>query len=537
MRALRTLDPVTQAVFRHRLEAIAEEMGETLRRTASSPNIKERRDYSCALFDPHGELVAQAAHIPVHLGSMPMSVRSAIDAVPLAPGDVVILNDPFAGGTHLPDVTMVTPVDGQSGRVGYVATRAHHMDVGGMSPGSMPLAVDSFQEGLAIPPVRLVRRGLWNEDLLTVLARNVRTPDEFRADIRAQSAAQMTGAARLEELERREGAELLRLAMQGLIEYSERAMRRAIRALPPGRYCAEDVLESIVGAGDAIKIRVTVEITDDGAVIDFAGTDAQVPEPLNAVLPITMSAVVYCFLCLLDLDVPTNAGCFVPLTVRAEAGSIVNSSPPAAVSAGNVETSQRIVDVVFRALAEAVPDRIPAAGQGTMNNVTFGGWDPRRERAFAYYETIGGGMGASPTRDGLSGVHVAMSNTFNTPIEALEWELPVQITHYGLRRGTGGSGRHRGGDGIERGYRFLVSVRGSVISERRSVAPWGLRGGGRGETGANTLNGERLPGKAEFVAEPGAVLTVMTPGGGGWGIPKSVSEDSHGPRDFVGAED
>ncbi len=512
------IDPITQAVFRHRLEAIAEEMGEALARTASSPNIKERRDFSCAVFDADGRLVAQAAHIPVHLGSMPMSVAAAIAARDIDEGDVVVVNDPFAGGTHLPDVTMVTGVFA-GGRLGYVATRAHHMDIGGMTPGSMPLAVDTFQEGVAIPPVYICRAGRWDEDLLDVLARNVRTPDEFRSDLRAQAAAQATGAARLVGLAEREGEAITRAAMAALIDYSERAMRMTIRSIPDGVYEGEDVLESFADPERTIALRVRVEVRDDEAVIDFTGSDPQVEEPINSVIAITSSAVMYCLICLVGMDVPVNAGCFVPLTVVAPEGSIANARPPAAVSAGNVETSQRIVDVVFRALAQALPDHIPAAGQGTMNNVTFGGWDPRRQRTFAYYETIGGGMGGSPRSPGLSGVHVAMSNTWNTPVEAIEYELPVRIEHYRLRHGSGGRGRHPGGDGIERGYRFLVPVRGTVVSERRLVRPWGLAGGDAGTPGENRLNGQPLPSKFEFSARAGDVLTIATPGGGGWGDP------------------
>jgi N-methylhydantoinase B len=512
------IDPITLAVFRHRLEAIAEEMGDALKRTATAPNIKEREDLSCAVFDPHGRLVAQAAHIPVHLGSMPMSVAAALETCPPAAGDVVILNDPYAGGTHLPDITMVSAVELDGRRLGFVATRAHHMDIGGISPGSMPLAENVLQEGLIIPPVRIVREGRWDEGMLDLIARNVRTPDELRADLRAQAAAQATGAARLRDLAARQGFEETLEAMAALIDYSARAMRAAIARVPDGRHRAEDVLESSRDGAAPIAIRVAVEVRDDTATIDFTGSDPQVAEPLNAVLAITTSAVLYCFICLLGEDVPANAGCLAPLRLVTESGSIVDALPPSAVSGGNVETSQRIVDVVLRALAPALPEVIPAAGQGTMNNVTFGGWDPRRQRWFAYYETLGGGMGASPTSDGLSGVHVAMSNTRNTPIEALEHDLPVRITHYRLRQGSGGDGRHRGGDGIERGYEFLVPVTGTVISERRVHRPWGLAGGGPGATGRNTLGGRDLGGKATFTAVPGDVLVVATPGGGGWGM-------------------
>lgn len=517
------IDPITLAVVRHRLEAIAEEMGDALKRTATAPNIKEREDLSCAVFDAGGRLVAQAAHIPVHLGSMPMSVAAALESCPPAAGDVVILNDPYAGGTHLPDITMVSAVEADGRRLGFVATRAHHMDIGGISPGSMPLAENVLQEGVIIPPVRIVRGGRWDTDLLDLIARNVRTPDELRADLRAQAAAQATGAARLCDLAARQGVERTAETMAALIDYSARAMRAAIAAIPDGRYTAEDVLESSREGSPPIAIRVAVEVRGETVTLDFSGSDPQVAEPLNAVLAITTSAVLYCFICLLGEDVPANAGCLEPLRLVTESGSIVDALPPSAVSGGNVETSQRIVDAVLRALAPALPEVIPAAGQGTMNNVTFGGWDPRRERWFAYYETLGGGMGASPSAGGLSGVHVAMSNTRNTPVEALEHDLPVRITHYRLRRGSGGDGRHRGGDGIERGYRFLVPVRGTVISERRIHAPWGLAGGGPGATGRNTLNGRDLGGKAEFSTAAGDVLNVATPGGGGWGEPETAS--------------
>jgi N-methylhydantoinase B len=447
---------------------------------------------------------------------MPMSVAAAIERCEPEPGEVILLNDPFAGGSHLPDLTMVTPVDAED-RIGFVATRAHHQDIGGMSPGSMPLAVETYQEGIAIPPVRIIRSGEWEEELLAVLARNVRAPEQFRADLRAQAAANSIGASRLRLLDEREGRSFTEAAMAALIDYSERAMRAAIAEIPDGTHRAEDVLESMAAPDERIHIRVAIRIEGDEAVADFSGTDPQVAEPVNAVLPITVSAVIYCFLCLLDDEVPVNAGCFRPLRLEAEEGSVVNARPPAAVSAGNVETSQRIVDVVFRALAHALPDIVPAAGQGTMNNVTFGGYDPARGLSFAYYETLGGGMGASPLGDGLSGVHVAMSNTLNTPVEAFESELPIEIIHYRLRKDSGGTGRCRGGDGLERGYRFLVPVRGSVVSERRAVAPWGLHGGGAGKPGRNMLNGVELPAKAEFSAQAGDILTIETPGGGGFG--------------------
>jgi N-methylhydantoinase B len=505
------------------MEAIAEEMGVALQRSSYAPNIKERRDYSCAVFDPLGRLAAQGAHMPVHLGSMYASVAAVLNDVELEPGDVAAVNDPFRGGTHLPDITLVSGVFRPDREcVGFVATRAHHVDVGGMSPGSMPLSSEIYQEGQIIPPMHLMRKGEWERAAITLLSANVRAPEIFLGDLRAQAASLEIGRRRLLALDAIQRAPELEPAMDELMLYSERATRAAIGELANGEYSAEDYLDDMLPGGDPVRIAVRVHVDGETVSVDFAGSAQQGPGPLNAVLPVTKSAVYYCIRCLLADAVPVNDGCFRPVQVEAPAGSVVNAAPPAAVSGGNVETSQRITDVVLRALSHAVPQRIPAAGQGTMNNVTFGGWDSARERPFVWYETLGGGMGAGPNRDGLTGVHVHMSNTRNTPIESIEMEMPVRITRYAIRRKTGGRGRHVGGDGLERIYEFLEPADGTVISERRTCRPWGLAGGSDGEPGENAIirgdgSIEPLGSKGRFWARPGDSLRVRTPGGGGWG--------------------
>ena len=439
------MDPTTLAVFRYRMEAIAEEMGVALQRSASAPNIKERRDFSCAIFDGEGRLAAQGAHMPVHLGSMAASVAAVLAKFSLRPGDIAAINDPFDGGTHLPDVTLVSGVFRPSGtRLAYVATRAHHVDIGGMSPGSMPLASEILQEGLIIPPLLFKERDEWNEGLMRLVLRNVRAPETFRADLMAQAASLQTGQVRMLQLDTDQPPSFMATAMDGLMAYSERATRAAIRSIPDGVFTSEDYLDDMLPGGDSVVIRARVVVAGDELDVDFSGSSPQQPGPLNAVEAVTRSAVFYCARTLMLDDVPMNDGCFRPVTVNAPVGTVVNATYPSAVSGGNVETSQRLVDTVLRALAQALPAVIPAAGQGTMNNVTFGGWDIARARPFVWYETLGGGMGGGPHRDGLSGVHVAMSNTRNTPIESIETELPVRIASYSLRRGTGGRGQFVG---------------------------------------------------------------------------------------------
>jgi N-methylhydantoinase B len=524
MRASRC-DPVLLEIYKSAFHSIAEEMGAALRRTAFSPNIKERRDYSCAVFDGAGRVIAMGDHMPVHLGSMPMSVRAAVEALALERGDIAVLNDPFAGGTHLPDLTMVMPVYVEGRRPAfYVSSRAHHADVGGAYPGSMGLCREIYQEGVRIPPIKIARRGRLEDDVLRLILSNVRTPAEREGDLTAQIAACQIGARRLGELVAKYGAAEMRAYMAHLLAYSERMMRAFLRRLPRGVFRAEDFLDDDGIAPGPVRIRVAIR-TDPrrgAAQVDFAGSAPQVEGSVNAVYAITYSAVFYVFRCLLAEDVPATAGLMAPVTVLAPEGTVVNARPPAAVAGGNVETSQRIVDVLFRALARAAPDRVPAASSGTMNNLTIGGLDPRTGQPFAYYETVAGGMGARPGSDGVSGIHTHMTNSLNTPAEALEYYYPFRVRRYAYRKGSGGAGKYRGGDGLVREIELLVSAQVTILSERRRFAPYGLAGGRPGATGRNSVlraNGrvEALPGKCNFQAHPGDVVRIETPGGGGWG--------------------
>jgi N-methylhydantoinase B len=529
-------DPIQIEVFKHLFASVAEEMGVILRRSAYSPNIKERRDFSCAVFDARGQLVAQAAHIPVHLGSMPLSVASAIAKFPsMLPGDAVLLNDPFQGGTHLPDITLVTPVfqpqllpasGAQTSPFAFVASRAHHADVGGSTPGSMGIAAEIFQEGLIIPPVKLIEGGTINQAVLDLLFANVRTPEERSGDLWAQVAANRRGDARLLEIMERYGPDETSRYMNGLQEYAERLTRALITQLPEGIYSFSDFLDDDGTSDEPVPIQVRLTIVGDQAHVDFSGSALQRQGSVNAVYAITLSAVYYVFRCLLGPDAPTNAGSLVPIQITAPPGTVVNAQHPAPVAGGNVETSQRIVDILLGALAGALPDFIPAASQGTMNNVTIGGQDPRRVEdgklaAFTYYETIGGGMGARPGSPGPSAVHSHMTNTLNTPVEALEYAYPLRVVRYEVRRGSGGAGRTRGGDGIRRDIQALVPARVSLITERRRTAPYGLAGGANGAPGENILiRGDleiHLPGKGSFELLTGDVLSIRTPGGGGHG--------------------
>ena len=526
-------DPVTLELYRHRFEGVADEMGATLRRTSYSPNIKERLDFSCAVFDAEGQMVAQAAHIPVHLGAMPASVRAALAAVSTwQPGDCVILNDPYEGGTHLPDITMISPVmagEEKSPRF-FVASRAHHADVGGITPGSLPLANELVQEGLVIPPVHLVRGGTRNDDVFRMLLRNVRTPDERRGDLAAQQAAHAVGERRLAALMETYGTAEVTAYAAHLQAYSERQTRTAIGNWPDGTFSFSDRLE--LPEDETATLRVEARIEGETITFDFTGTDPAVPSGLNAVHSITTSACAYVVRCLAGGTIPANAGVFAPLTVRAPVGSIVHAQPPHAVAGGNVETSQRIVDVVLGALAPALPDRIPAAGQGTMNNLTIGG-QRSDGTPFAYYETIAGGMGAAPDGPGLDGVHVHMTNTLNTPVEALEQTYPFRVDTYRLRDGSGGDGHHRGGAGVVRTYTLQVDATVTMLSTRRSHGPWGRNGGGDGAPGRNVLvlpNGteEHLPAHFSRRFPAGSHLRIETPGGGGWGAPPPPKDmDEH----------
>lgn len=527
-------DPVELEIFKSLFHSIAEEMGAALRRTAFSPNIKERRDYSCAVFDAQGEVVAMGDHMPVHLGSMPMSVRAAVDALALGRGDVAILNDPFWGGTHLPDITLVAPVFWRAGKnarkpVFYVASRAHHADVGGMYAGSMGSCREIYQEGVRIPPIKLIVGGKVQNDVLRLLLNNVRTPGERQGDLSAQIAACHTGAARLREIVDRYGLERVRLVMRELQDYSEGLMRSFLMRVPAGRYSAEDFLDDD-GAGSGpvrISVTVTVDATTRSArkplvTVDFNGSSPQVAGSINAVEAITFSACFYVFRCLLQEDVPAAAGLMRPIRVIAPPGTVVNARPPAAVAGGNVETSQRIVDALLRALAQAMPDRVPAGSSGTMNNLTIGGVDERTGEPFAYYETIAGGMGARPDRNGVGGVHTHMTNSLNTPAEALEYAYPLRVTRYSLRKGSGGRGKFNGGDGIIREVELLSDAEVTLLADRRSRGPYGLNGGGDGAAGSTEIhhnNGaeEVLPGKASVRLKKGERIRVESPGGGGWG--------------------
>ena len=515
-------DPVQLEIFKSLFHAIAEEMGATLKRTAFSPNIKERRDYSCAVFNDQGEMVAQGDHMPVHLGSMPLSVKAAIENRDINPGDIVILNDPYAGGTHLPDITIVSGVFERKKLLFYVATRAHHSDVGGMSPGSMPLAEEIYQEGLRIPPVKLMSRGVINRDVWDLILLNVRTPGEREGDLAAMFGANRTGERRLLEVVAKYGWKEVSRYIREILDYSERMTRHMIAAIPDGLYEAEDFLDNDGITDKPIAIRVRIQIKGDRAIIDFSGSDPQVEGSVNAVYAITASVVFYVFRTLIDFHIPSNVGGMRPLEIIAPEGTIVNALPPAAVCGGNVETSQRLVDVLYKCLAQALPEKIPAASQGTMNNLTFGGIDPRTGRPVAYYETVSGGMGARPTLDGLSGVHTHMTNSMNTPVEAFEYGYPVRIRRYALRQGSGGAGKHRGGDGIVKEIEFLTKAQVTLLSDRRRFAPYGIQGGDDGKPGRNVVirrDGriEEFASKFETTLEAGDVLSIETPGGGGWG--------------------
>jgi N-methylhydantoinase B len=509
------LDPVTLSVLTSALVGVAEEMGMVLVRGAYSSNIKERRDCSTALFDAAGRLVAQAEHIPVHLGAMPESV-AAVRARGARPGDVFAVNDPYAGGTHLPDITLVSPVELDGEVAAYAVTRAHHSDVGGMRPGSMPAdSRDLWQEGLIIPPVRLVRAGRWVEDVLELILANSRTPTLRRGDFRAQVAANQLAERRLAELSEKWSTDTLRAAFGDVLAYTERRTRDIVRSLPDGTYAADGELEGDGTIDDDIPIRVAVTVDGDELTIDLTGTAEAVPGNVNCPLAVTRSACYFALRVLLPDDVPANAGTYAPLHIIAPEGSLVNARPPAAVVAGNVEKSQRVADTVFLALSQAAD--LPAQGQGTMNNLVIGG------RGWTYYETIAGGQGASSRGDGPSGVHVGMTNTLNTPIEALELDFPMRVERYEFADGSGGAGQHRGGDGVARAIRVLEDATLSLITDRRRHRPAGASGGGPGASGRNLLHDEKLPPKTSRALRADDVVTVVTPGGGGWGHAGPVS--------------
>ncbi len=520
-------DPVELAIFQSAVHSIADEMGAALKRTALSPNIKERRDYSCAVFDARGRAIAMGDHMPVHLGSMPMSVQAAIAAIDLAPGDIAILNDPYAGGTHLPDITMVLPVflEGGTAPVFYVANRAHHADVGGKFAGSMGPATTIDDEGIRISPVRIVRDGVVDREVLDWILRSVRTPEEREGDLAAQIGACRVGEQRVLELAAKFGMNKLAAWDDELLDYSERLVRAELAKMPAGIFDAEDWLDDDGVTDTPIRIAVRLEIDPAaGAIdVDFAGSSHHVAGAVNAVRAITLSACFYVLRCLLPEDAPATEGILRPLTLHAPEGSIVNARSPAAVAGGNVETSQRIVDVLMRALAKAVPDRVTAASAGTMSNVTIGGTDPRTGESFAYYETAAGGMGARPGMDGISGVHTHMTNSLNTPVEALEYAYPFRVRRYAYREASGGEGKFRGGDGLIREVELLADAEVTLLADRRKFRPYGLESGEDGAPGRAVVmraaGGEEieLPGKCSRQLKKGDVLRIETPGGGGWG--------------------
>ena len=508
-------------VFRNLFVSIADEMGIVLRRTAFSANIKERRDYSCAVYDRDAETIAMGDHMPVHLGAMPFSVAEALRSHSLGPGDLVILNDPFRGGTHLPDITSVSAVflERDAEPAYYLATRAHHADVGGMSPGSMPLAREIYQEGLRIPPVKLLKKGEFDQEILAVILANVRTPEERRGDLAAQIAAHHVGERRLIEATTKFGHPRIVEQMNALKHYTETLMRARIGEIPDGEYLFEDFLDDDGFGSEPVRIHCQLEIRGDEAIVNYSGSAPQQQGGVNANLSITVAATMYCFRCLIDEDIPYNAGLLRPIRVVTKPGSVLDARAPASVAAGNVETSQRITDVLLGALHQALPGKIPAASAGTMNNLSLGGVDPSNGEPFAYYETIAGGIGARPNADGINAVQNHMTNSLNTPVEALEHLYPLRLRRYQVRRGSGGEGKFRGGDGVIREFEFLTDTDIAILSERRKTRPYGLDGGKPGRPGRNLLNGEAVPAKGHLEARAGDRLTIETPGGGGFGDP------------------
>ena len=522
-----TIDPITLEVLRNALESVADEMGAVLKRTSFSPNIKERMDASCAVFDAQAQLVAQAEHVPVHLGSMLRSVEKTVAAAGgLDDGDVVIVNDPFTNGSHLPDITVIAPVFAESRHIAYVATRAHHADVGGMEPGSMPgNSREIYQEGLVIPAVKLYRRSELQDDVMRLILANVRTPEERRGDLNAQLASLRIGERRIKELAQRYGADLVTAGFEAILDYTERRMRRRLAEFPPGTYRGEDFLDDDGSSDEPVRIALAITVTPEKLGLDFAGSSPQRPGNINAVAPMTYSASFFAIKLLTDPEIPVNAGTFRNLELKIPEGSVLAARHPAATCAGNTETTQRIADTVLKVCAQFAPDRVPAASQGTMNTIAVGGSDPRDGRPYSYIETIGGGQGGRPMGPGDDGIQCNMTNTMNTPVEALEITYPLRVERYELRDGSAGQGKHRGGNGLVRAIRSLGhAARVSLQCERRRFAPYGLQGGADGKPGHNyvvktdgAIRDE--PGKASLSLAPGEIVVVETPGGGGWGAP------------------
>ncbi|MBI2487244.1 MAG: hydantoinase B/oxoprolinase family protein [Deltaproteobacteria bacterium] len=515
------LNPFELEIFQNILSSIAEEMGMVLVRAAFSPNIKERRDLSCAIFQLNGEMIAQAAHIPVHLGSMSFAVKAVLEEPDIKDGDIFILNNPFKGGTHLPDVTCIAPVFVEGKVEFFVASRAHHADIGGITPGSMPLSTSIHEEGIIIPPSKLYRKGRLNSSLFKKILSATRDPEEREGDFKAQVGALELGEKRLKAVVEKYSLEKIKAAGFELLDYSERMMRDVIRQIPEGVYEFEDYMDDDGVGTRKIPIRATITISRGGARVDFSGSSQQVKGCLNTPLSVTTAAVLYVFQCLAPSGMPLNSGPLRAIDIHSEKGSILNAQFPAAVAGGNVETSQRVVDVVFGALASAIPEKIQAASSGSMSNITFGGKNPRTGKDFAYYETIAGGMGGRFGKNGVSAVHTHMTNTLNTPVESLERELPIMIDTYSIRRGSGGNGKYRGGDGIIRAYKFLSKSTVTLITERRRFAPYGVQGGKPGKRGRNVLIRDKksklTSPKLTIKVKKGDIVRIETPGGGGWG--------------------
>ncbi|MFQ5487306.1 MAG: hydantoinase B/oxoprolinase family protein [Gammaproteobacteria bacterium] len=509
------MNAIELGIFASRISAICDEMGAVLQRAALSPNIKDRLDFSCAVFDAEGALCAQAAHIPVHLGSMAYAMRDIVGRLRWRPGDMVIVNDPYLGGTHLPDVTLIAPLHVNNELVGFVVNRAHHADIGAATPGSMPLSRSLEEEGVVIPPRHLIREGCLDERLLASITGRTRNAAQCYGDYAAQISANRCGLHRLQGLVAAMGTSAYKEALDVLYDYGARLARQGLAAIPDGVYEFADVMDDDGTGLQDIPLRVALRVHQGAIEVDFTGTAPQVPGNVNCPLSVAAAAVYYVFRCLMPAQTPACAGSFSAISVHAPQGCLLNACRPAAVAAGNVETSSRVVDVVLGALAQALPEQIPAASHGSMNNVAMGGrtaggnWD--------YYETLGGGMGAGPRGGGLSAAHTHMTNTLNTPLESAEMHFPLRIRRYAIRRGSGGTGRRRGGDGLVREYEFLAPATVTLLTERRRHAPWGLAGGASGLPGRNRLNGRVLPPKTVFEARPGDRLVVETPGGGGWG--------------------
>lgn len=514
------MNPIELKLFASRVAAICDEMGLVLKRTAFSPNIKDRLDFSCALFGPQGELFGQAAHIPVHLGSMAFAMTGLVGEQDWQAGDLLVVNDPYLGGTHLPDVTVIAPVvDLQDGTLlGFVANRAHHANIGCDTPGSMPVSQSLEEEGIIIPPTFLFRAGELQQDCMELLQL---TETGLSGDFAAQAGANQIGVRRLQELVAKTGQDAYQQGMAELNDYADRITASALAKLNPGQYVFQDYLDDDGFGSGAIPLKVNLKISAKVASLDFSGSSKMVPGNLNCPEAVVAAAVFYCFRCLMPDESPSCEGLFRRIHLKTESGSIVNARRPAAVAAGNVETSTRLVDLVFGALSQAVPDRIPAASQGTMNNIAMGRIDAASQSRWDYYETLAGGIGGGPRQRGLDCVHSHMTNTLNTPIESLEMHYPLRVRQYTVRQGSGGAGKQRGGNGIVREYEFLEPAQLSILTERRSFTPWGLQGGQAGAAGENLLNGEPLASKCSLAVKSGDRLLIRTPGGGGWGEPSA----------------